>query len=511
MHYLLTGATGYVGKHILARLLDDGHQVTAIARGRNQSARDRVVAALQAFDKTLTPAWRHRLRVLEGDVSQPLCGLEPSMVGKLCRDGVDGVIHSAGLTRFEEHLKDDLMAHNLGGTREAFALAERIASPRFEHISTAFVAGTSRNAFSAQDLDIGQGFNNPYELSKLRTEQFLHDEAHIPTTIYRPSIVVGGHPLGEGNTVSTVYTFLKAVNFLRECFRRDVARGRNRFAAHGLREDALGFHMPIRVAGNPQTPIYLLAIDTLVDDIVTQLKFAPNGVTTRQLHGLPYTLNDLRDAFCEVMQVTGPQFVALDVFDKTPRNPVEEQFFRLTRTYLPYLLSAPNFTSPVGDNRRIDLRQLARDFLVALRDDAPQEASQNVGEMLVKLKGINRARDYFDGLTEADIGVQFLQRHRFIDAAIRFQVKGAEPFDEVIQFRNGAAQYVTHTSPAACSYELDEPLFLRVISGQTDLRKAFFAGQVGISGNKEIALKFGALLGQYYRDIENNVIQELAV
>lgn len=511
MHYLLTGATGYVGKHILARLLKDGHQVSVIARARQATARGRVLSNLQAFETRMAPAWRHRLRVLEGDVTAPICGINQESIDKLRAIGIDGVIHSAGLTRFEKHLENELMANNLGGTREAMALAESIACPHFYHISTAFVAGTTQSPFGAKDLNTGQTFNNPYELSKLRTEQFLHDNARIPTTIFRPSIVVGGHPLGEGNTVSTVYTFLKAMHFLRECFRRDEARGRSRFSKHGLRESEAGFHMPIRVAGEPSTSIYLVSIDTLVDDIIGQLEIPADGVTTRQLHGLPYSLMRFRNAFCEVMRVTGPEFVLPETFSSQARNPVEEHFFRLTRSYLPYLLGSPNFSKPSdGVNEVLSLHQLASDFLACLRNDATDQKTPTVGEMFVRLKGINRARDYFDGLTGADIGQHFLTRHKFIDAAIRFRVKGAEPFDEIIRFFDGKAQYADKSLPANCSYELDEPLFLRVVSGQTDLRQAFFAGKVTISGDKEIALKFGSLLGQYYRDIENNVIQEMA-
>ena len=45
---------------------------------------------------------------------------------------------------------------------------------RYAHISTAYVAGTHRGEFSEEQLDVGQGFRNPYEQSKFEAEQLVH-------------------------------------------------------------------------------------------------------------------------------------------------------------------------------------------------------------------------------------------------------------------------------------------------------------------------------------------------
>ena len=60
-----------------------------------------------------------------------------------------------------------------------------------------------------------------------------------------------------------------------------------------------------------------------------------------------------------------------------------------------------------------------------------------------------------------------------------------------------------------CDYQLDSTLFMRIVHGVTDLRAAFLAGKVKVRGDTELALKFGALLGQYYHRIDEHVIAEL--
>jgi SCP-2 sterol transfer family len=299
------------------------------------------------------------------------------------------------------------------------------------------------------------------------------------------------------------------MHFLRECYRRDTARGGQRFARHGLSESAAGFHLPIRVAADPATPLYLIPIDTLVQTIAAHLSVALPPLTTLQLSGRAYPLGSLRDAFCEVMRITGPTLVAPGDFERAPRNPVEEHFFRITRSYRPYLLNAPRFAAPPDAQEALDLAALTDDFLTQMKAAAPAP----VGVMAVDLQGITRARDYFDGLTRNDIGRHFLDRHRFVDAAIRFRIHGDADFDEIVVFKDGRARYAETCAAHGfhCGFELDEALFLEVISGQTDLQSAFFAGRVLIEGDEETALKFGSLLSRYYRNFDDNVIQEISV
>jgi nucleoside-diphosphate-sugar epimerase len=77
-HSLVTGVTGFVGSHLAYRLLEEGHHVTALARGgRNASPRDRVIEVLSQVAGSAEGLNAHldHLDVIEGDISQPLLAL----------------------------------------------------------------------------------------------------------------------------------------------------------------------------------------------------------------------------------------------------------------------------------------------------------------------------------------------------------------------------------------------------------------------------------------------------
>src|SRR5213592_4320106 len=68
----LTGATGFIGSHLTARLLREGHHVKALARpSKTVSVRERVERIVSAAGVTRF----ENLDVLEGDISQPHLGL----------------------------------------------------------------------------------------------------------------------------------------------------------------------------------------------------------------------------------------------------------------------------------------------------------------------------------------------------------------------------------------------------------------------------------------------------
>jgi nucleoside-diphosphate-sugar epimerase/putative sterol carrier protein len=503
LNVLLTGATGYLGKHLLAALLRDGHRVTALVRGGSTARLERALAPF-ALPAALRAA--PRLVVVAGDVSVADCGLA---------DGVpagpfDALVHCAGLTRFDAHLADEVALHNLHGTRHAHALALRLSIPAFHHLGTAYVAGRATTPFGPADLDVGQDFNNPYERSKFEAERWLREAAAqdgVALTVYRPSIVVGGHPIGENNAVSTVYTFMKAVQFIRECCRRDAASGRHRFAPLGFRRDGEDFHIPVRVAADPASTVNLVAIDDVVDAVLAGLAApAPTAPQVVTLTGDDIPLAAMERAICGGMRLSGVRLVPAADFARAPANALEAHFARMTRVYAPYLFNSPRFVGG-RDARAVDPGALTRDYL-ARAAPAPRAT---VGALALDTLGIADPQAYFDALVGGAVGRHFLARHDYVDAAVAFNLDGAAPCRVRLRFAGGRARLLAPGDPTVpdCDYQLDSALFMRIVHGVTDLRAAFLAGKVKVRGDTELALKFGALLGQYYHRIDEHVIAEL--
>jgi nucleoside-diphosphate-sugar epimerase len=508
-HILLTGATGYLGRHLLWRLLQDGYHVGVIARSGGTGVEARIRAALAPFG---APDWT-RIECFAGDLAGPLLGLDDAQLQRLRQRPVHALLHCAGLTRFDEHLREDLFRANLFGTQQAFALAERLRAGQFHHVSTAFVAGDSQKAFRESDLDMGQGFRNPYEESKFEAETFLHAQVSrtgIPVIrVHRPSIIVGGHPVGERNQASTVYTFIKALRFLRESCVRDLrrGRGRGRFARLGVRQDGEHLYVPMRVALWPEARINLVSLHRVVDEIVTDLRDAGTGMRTRSQLGRDYALGELKEVFARVVGIRGIQLVDECDFAQIPRSAVETLFHRATHEYQPYLTAETHFADDEKDpNDDVDIEAIARDYCALL--DAPRPGEPSLAHLALSTLQVDSARDYFAHLVAGGLGSSLLARVAFVDARIRFIVHGERRFDRILHFRYGQARYADE-GPWDFGYELSDALFMDIVHGRLDFRRAFFMGRVHITGDTEAALKFGFLLGHYLQHADEHLVDEV--
>lgn len=199
---------------LLARYLErTDRTIYALIRARDdREAGDRLRAAAR---NVVGDPDRHdaRLIAVRGDVTLPDLGIEPERRERLAEEVTD-IVHSAASVSFSLPL-DRARAINLHGTRRMLELAELCAGRgglhRFAHVSTAYVAGTHRGPFYESDLDRRQQFNNSYELSKWEAEKLVRDRAgKLPTTIFRPSIVVGETESGWTPAFNVVYGPLRA-------------------------------------------------------------------------------------------------------------------------------------------------------------------------------------------------------------------------------------------------------------------------------------------------------------
>jgi thioester reductase-like protein len=211
---LITGATGFLGMELMARLLEDGdRRVWALVRAPDQASADARVRETLASLLPDPDRYAGRVEAVAGDLLRPGLGLSPRRRDELA-EHVGEVIHSAASVSFSLPI-EEARAINVAGTRRALELAawiqRRGGLHRFAHVSTAFVAGTHRGVFGERDLERSQGFNNSYERSKWEAEVVVRaHRARVPVQVFRPSIVVGDERSGWTPSFNVIYSPLRA-------------------------------------------------------------------------------------------------------------------------------------------------------------------------------------------------------------------------------------------------------------------------------------------------------------
>ncbi|GAB2787893.1 SDR family oxidoreductase [Amycolatopsis magusensis] len=203
--YFVTGATGFLGKRLVGRLLARRGTETVYALVR-ETSRARFAA--------LTRGWPHadRLVPIIGDLTEPGLGVDPEALGR-----IDHVVHLGAIYDFTATEQANRDA-NVDGTRHTLDFA-RATGARMHHVSSIAVAGNHAGLFTEADFDLGQGFESPYHATKFEAEKLVR-ESGLSHTVYRPSAVVGDSRTGEMDKIDGPYYFLPAISRLAALPRR---------------------------------------------------------------------------------------------------------------------------------------------------------------------------------------------------------------------------------------------------------------------------------------------------
>jgi long-chain acyl-CoA synthetase len=196
---LLTGATGFLGMEVLARLLErTDHEVLCLVRaGDAEAAEARLDGVLGTLYVDPAP-YRGRVRALHGDLTSGIAAPDAD---------VDVVCHCAASISFDLPL-EEAREINVEGTRAMLELARAAGARRFVHVSTAYVAGTHVGRFTEEQR--GDTFRNTYEQTKCEAEALFDDVTDLEVAIARPSIVMGESDTGWTPAFNVLYWPLRA-------------------------------------------------------------------------------------------------------------------------------------------------------------------------------------------------------------------------------------------------------------------------------------------------------------
>ncbi|MET8685721.1 thioester reductase domain-containing protein [Streptomyces sp. NPDC004732] len=193
---LLTGATGYLGSHLLLDLLrqGDAHVVCLVRAADDAAAERRIGDALAGFDQPWTAEVRRRVTVLAADLRQPCLGLSQEVWDGLAQD-VDSIVNVAAAVDFLRGYPSLRQTNVLG----PLALAELAMTGRakpLHHISSVAVfneVGIEKMGEDDPVAHIDRLFAG-YDKSKWAAEAVLRRarEHGLTVTFLRPG-AIGGH------------------------------------------------------------------------------------------------------------------------------------------------------------------------------------------------------------------------------------------------------------------------------------------------------------------------------
>ncbi len=203
MSYFVTGATGFIGRHLVELLLEREGDIHVLVREGSEAKLERLL------DQTGRP---DRIKPVLGDLSEPRLGLDDDAVEQL--KGVDHFFHLAAIYDITADETTNALL-NVGGTQNAVDLANRLGAGRFHHMSSIAVAGSYDGHFTEDDFAEGQDLPSPYHRTKYESEKLVRERVTSPWRVYRPAIVVGNSKTGEMDKIDGPYYFFKAIQKLR--------------------------------------------------------------------------------------------------------------------------------------------------------------------------------------------------------------------------------------------------------------------------------------------------------
>ena len=207
MQYFVTGATGFIGKRLVKKLLERKGAVVHFLI-REESA-DKV-ADLRSF-WGVGPA---RAVPVFGDLTAKKLGVAADDVKKL-KGQIDHFYHLAAVYDLAAD-EETQVAVNIEGTRNTVDLAKAIDAGHFHHVSSIAAAGLYEGVFREDMFDEAEGLDHPYFQTKHESEKIVRQDCKVPWTVYRPAMVVGDSQTGEMDKIDGPYYFFKLIQRLRQ-------------------------------------------------------------------------------------------------------------------------------------------------------------------------------------------------------------------------------------------------------------------------------------------------------
>lgn len=207
MNYFVTGATGFIGKRLVKRLIDQKRKGTIYFLMREESLGK--VPELQKY----WGAKKGQCVPVVGDLTKPKLGLKSDQIKELNKS-IAHFFHLAAIYDLNAD-PESQEATNIKGTENAVDLANALGVGCFQHMSSIAAAGLYEGIFREDMFEEAEGLSHPYFRTKHESEAIVRKKVKGAWRVYRPSFVVGDSQTGEMDKIDGPYYFFKLIQKMR--------------------------------------------------------------------------------------------------------------------------------------------------------------------------------------------------------------------------------------------------------------------------------------------------------
>ncbi len=204
MTYFVTGATGFIGRFLIERLLEREGEIAVLVREGSRGRLDELIGRWGGAD---------RIRPVVGDLGEDRLGVSDDDVEYL-KGNVEHFFHLAAI--YDMTADDETNERlNVEGTKHAVDLANALEVGHLHHVSSVAAGGNYDGYFREDMFDEGQELPSPYHRTKFESEKIARNRSTVPWRVYRPAVVVGHSQTGEMDKIDGPYYFFTAIKKLR--------------------------------------------------------------------------------------------------------------------------------------------------------------------------------------------------------------------------------------------------------------------------------------------------------